>query len=57
MLAITLSGIIFDVPARSPYEQEQAPAYSKVLNVLKIARFGTSMVAFKDYFQISKSTI
>ena len=47
----------FDIPAGSPYEQKQAPAYSKVLNVLKIARFRTSMVAFKDYFQISKCTI
>lgn len=49
--------VFFDVEAGSPYETTRAPAHSKVLNVLKIARFGTSMLAFEDYFQISESSV
>jgi hypothetical protein len=33
------------------------PAHMKVLCVLKIVRFGTSMVAFRDDFQMGESTI
>jgi len=32
-------------------------AHVKVLNVLKVVRFGTSLGAFEDYFQMSAETV